>query len=439
MSKGLVLWQNPENQVMPADLDTIDQVVVYANNSNLTEKQQTQIVKTFEQGAYEIAAEYSWKKAITKLRKSLEKLGSDFIGELLDRSDIDQFTSLEEVLTDRKAIEFAEQLGIIGKTGALKLRQSLELVNHYLSGEAEDELSKTDAFNIIKTSVQYILSEQDVDVAVAFTSFRKRLLTETISLQDGDVQQVLSAPLFYLRTVCTILLTAIKKEKGAQQEVALTNLNILIKDMWPNLADADRYTIGAAYSTVLAYGDNVATKGLKQALGKVGGFDYVPETIRSNTFKDQAKKVIDAHYSFNNFHNEVAPVRALANLGGIIPAPAFQDCIDAYLCVYLGNCYGASFEAAPIACQQLEKVSRDRWHYLFKNLIHQDQYILDHINTSEQISRFAVLLESVGYNNEVDLPRNNQLMYDAIMKRDAVKAKRIASWMEDRLRYVDNN
>ena len=210
MSNGLVLWQNPENQVMPADLDTIDQVVVYANNSNLTEKQQTQIVKTFEQGAYEIAAEYSWKKAITKLRKSLEKLGSDFIGELLDRSDIDQFTSLEEVLTDRKAIEFAEQLGIIGKTGALKLRQSLELVNHYLSGEAEDELSKIDAFNIIKTSVQYILSEQDVDVAVAFTSFRKRLLTETISLQDGDVQQVLSAPLFYLRTVCTILLTAIK-------------------------------------------------------------------------------------------------------------------------------------------------------------------------------------------------------------------------------------
>ena len=40
MSKDLILWQNPENQVMPADLDTIEQVVVYADNSNLTEKQQ---------------------------------------------------------------------------------------------------------------------------------------------------------------------------------------------------------------------------------------------------------------------------------------------------------------------------------------------------------------------------------------------------------------
>ena len=435
MGKNLILWQNPENRVMPTNLDTVEKVVVFANNSNLTEKQQAQIVKTFEQGAYEMAAEYSWKKAITKLRKSLENLGADFIGELLDRSDIDKYTSLEEVLTDRKAIEFAEQLGIIGKTGALKLRQALELVNHYLSGEADDELSKSDAFSIIKTCVQYILCEQDVDVAVAFTDFRNRLLTEIVSLQDGDVLQVLSAPLFYLRTVCTILLTAIKKEKGVQQEVALTNLNTLIKEMWPNLADADRYMIGSSYSTVLAYGDNVATMGLKQALSKVSGFDYVPETIRSNTFKDQAKKVIDTHYAFNNFYNEVSAVRALASLGSIIPAPAFQDCIDAYLCVYIGNYYGPSFEAAPIARQQLEKVSGDRWHYFFKNLIHQDQYVLDHINTSNQVSRFADLLESVGYNKETLLPRNNLQLYEAIMKRDSLRAKKIAAMMADKLRY----
>ena len=435
MSSDLILWQNPDYQAMPADVDSVEQVVEYANNSNLTEKQQAQIVKAFNQGAYEMAAEYSWKKANTKLRKSLEKLGPDFIGELLDRSDIDRYTSLEEVLTDRKAIELAEQLGMIGRTGALKLRQALELVNHYLSGEAEDELSNIDAFSIVKTCIQYILSEQDVDVAIAFTQFRNRLLTETVSLQDVDVQQVLAAPLFYLRTVCSILLTAIKKEKGAQQEVAITNLNILIKDMWPKLADADRYAIGSAYSTVLAHGDNVATKGLKQALSKVSGFDYVPETIRSNTFKDQAKKVIDAHFGFNNFYNETAPVRSLSSLGSIIPAPAFQDCIDAYLCVYLGNIYGPSFAAAPIAKQQLEKVSSERWHYFFKNLIHQDQYVLDHIYTPDQVSRFAALLESVGYNNEDGLPRDNQLLYEAIMKRDTERARKISSEMEMRLRY----
>ena len=438
MTKGLILWQNPETQVMPADADTVDAIVGYADNSNLTPKQQAQIVTTFKSGAYEIAAEYSWKKAITKLRRSLENLGPDFIFELLDRSDIDKFTSLEEVLTDRKAIELAEQLGIIGKTGALKLRQSLELVNHYISGEAEDELSKSDAFSIVKTCIQYILCEQDVDVAVAFTNFRNRLLTETVSLQDGDVKQVLSAPLFYLRTVCIILLTAIKKEKGAKQEVALTNLNILIKDMWPNLADADRFSIGSAYSTMLAYGDSVATKGLKQALSKVKGFDYVPETIRSNTFKDQAKKVIDTHYEYNNFAGEVSPVKALANLGNIIPAPAFQDCIDAYLCVYLGNIYGFSYEAAPIAYQQLEKVSVDRWHYFFKNLIHQDQYVLDHITTEDQVTRFATLLESVGYTTEKDLPKYNQLLYDSIIHGKASDARKIASWMKNRLLYFDD-
>ena len=439
MKNDLILWQNPEEQVMPPEIDKVEDVVEFANNSNLTSKQQKQIVTTFDQGAWEMAAEFSWKKAIIKLRKSLEGLGTDFIGELLERSDIDVFTSLDEFLTDRKAIDLAEQLGILGKTGALKMRQSLELLNHYLSGQADEELPKADAFSVVKTCIQYILSEQDVDVAVSFSRFRNRLLDEIVSLGDEDVKQILSAPLFYLRTVCIILLTAIKKEKGAKQDVAITNLNTLIPEMWPQLADADRYRIGTAYSTVLAHGDSMAVKGLKQALSKVKGFDYVPETIRSNAFKDQAKKVIDTHYSFYNFYYEVTPVRALANMGSIIPSPAFQDCIDAYLCVYLGNHYGYSREAAPIAEKQLLKITTDRWHYFFNSLIHQDQYVLDHIYTNEEVNRFADLLERVGYTKETGLSQYNQYLYKAILDRNVEKAKRIALGMYNSLRYVEKS
>ena len=137
---------------------------------------------------------------------------------------------------------------------------------------------------------------------------------------------------------------------------------------------------------------------------KVHGFDYVPETTRSSTFKNQAKKVIDIHYAYNNYYNEPAAVRSLEKLGSIIPAPAFQDCIDAYLCVYLGNPYGRSIEAYPIAEQELLKVSVDRWRYLFRDIIHQDQIILDHIYTEDQIHHFMELLHSVGYTSDSGLP-----------------------------------
>ena len=435
MINKVILWQNPENRKIPSDLVKVEEVVGYANNKILSPKQQAQIINAYNQKGYEMSAEYAWKKAITKLRRSLANLGVDFLAEMLERSDINEYTPIDDFLTDRKAIDLSEQLGIIGKTGALKLRQHYELINHYISGDADDEISANDAFGIIYDCVQYILSEQNQEEALAFSDFRNRILNETISLKDSDVKQVLIAPLFYKRTVCIVLLNAIKNNKGIKQEYALLNLNTLIQDIWDLIADKDKYSIGLAYSTVTAYGDDVASKGLKQALIKVHGFDYVPETTRSTAFKDQAKKVIDVHYAFNNFYNEPPAVRSLERLGSIIPSPAFQDCMDAYLCVYLGNYYNVSLEAAPIAEKELLKVSIDRWHYLFTRIIHQDEYILDHICTHKQIDRFAILLTNVGYTSETDLPRSNQQLYNFIINRKYSNAINLAEAMRNKLRY----
>ena len=437
MSNNVILWQNPGKPEMHINSEEVSDIVTHANVKYLSRRQQQQIINAFRLESYDMSAEFAWKKAIVKLRKSLEKLGVDFIIELLGRSDIGEYTPIDEFLTDRKAIDLAEQLGIIGKTGALKLKHNYELISHFLSGDADEEIDKIDAFRIIYDSVQYILSEQNEDDAFAFSEFRSRLLGSSVSLQDVGVQQMLRAPLFYIRTVCIILLNAIKKDKGVRQEHALANMNTLIKDMWKNLAESDRYSIGLAYSAVAAQGDDVATKGLKQALMKIHGFDYVPETTRSTTFKNQAKKVIDIHYAYNNYYNEPAAVRSLEKLGSIIPAPAFQDCVDAYLCVYLGNLYGRSSDAYPVAETELLKVSIDRWHYFFKDIIHQDQYALDHIRTKSQVHLFKQLLQNVGYSSETGLPKDNQNLYNAIIHDDYEKAKSVALALYNRLKYVD--
>ena len=432
MNSNLILWQNPEQSVMPSNIETVDGVLGYANN-NLTVKQQQQIVRAFDQESYEMAAEYAWRKAITKLRQSLASLGIDFIGELLQRSDINESTSIDDVVSERTAIDLAERLGIIGKTGALKLRQSQELMAYFLSGEADAEIEKYDAFGIIKNSVMYILSEQSVDVAVSFSNFRKRILSETISLKDGDVMQIIAAPLFYIRTVCTILLSAIKREKGAHQEHALTNINIILPEIWNVLAESDKYHIGEAYRDVSASGDNVATRGLKQVLSKVKGFDYVPETLRSTTFREYASKVIEIHYGYDNYYREPAAIDALASLGSIIPQPAFPQCMSAYLLVYLGNQYGKSEKAAPIAEKELCKISVDRWRYYFTKLIHYDEYLLSNLFNERQVERFASLLRSVGFGTETSLPKNNQLLYNAIINGNHNLAKSISLNMYNQL------
>lgn len=421
-------WSASEGAPIPANETNVNTIVGYGV-ANLSEKQQQQIVKAYQMEAFDMAAEYAWKKAIVRLRDSLAKLGMDFIAEFVQRDGIDEFTPIENVLTERATIDLAERLGVINAAGALKLRQSQELVNFYMSGKTDDELDAIDSLNIIRTCVQYILSESNVDVAVEFSQFRKRLLTEDVSLKDQDVVNILCSPLFYLRTVCTILLTAIKRKKQTEQEHAITNLTLLLPEMWKNLTSPDKWNIGEAYRDVVASGDTNATKGLKIALSEVKGFDYVPESLRSSTFKDLARKLIDVHDSSNNFYNEPSVVNALASLGSRIPEPAFRMCIDAYLLVYLGNYYGISRAAAPIAYDELIKISKDRWHTYFKEIINTDDRILCNLETSTQVSRFRGLLVDNGLNDFKDLPKYNKYLYDAILANDYDKARKVANKM----------
>lgn len=347
-------WKASAQNRMPASINKVSDIVRYGN-SGLTLKQQKQIVGAYEMEAYDMAAEYAWKKAIIKLRNSLVTLGMDFIAEFVQRDDVDEYTPIENVLTERATIDLAERLGVINSTGALHLRQAQELVNHYLSANSDEEMSAIDSLSVIRPCVEYILSEANVKVAVAFSGFRKRLLNEDLKLKDADVAQIINSPLFYIRTVITILLSAIKKNKQILQEHALANITMLLPEVWERLSSSDKWMIGETYRDVVASGDVAATKGLKIALGKVGGFDFVPETLRSTTFKEMARKLIDVHDSFNNFYNETGVVKALANLGTRIPEPAFLVCLDAYLLVYLGNYYGYSVKAAPIAEEELKK------------------------------------------------------------------------------------
>lgn len=421
-------WEASVQNSMPANIKDIKGIVEYGNN-NLTVKQQKQIVGAYNMEAYDMAAEYAWKKAIIKLRNSLANLGMDFIAEFVQRDDVDEYTPIENVLTERATIDLAERLGVINSTGALHLRQAQELVNHYLSAKSDNEMSAIDSLSVIRPCVEYILSEPNVKVAVAFSEFRNRLLNEDLKLKDTVVAQVINSPLFYIRTVITILLSAIKKNKSIVQEHALVNITMLLPEVWGKLSSSDKWMIGETYRDVFASGDAAATKGLKLALGKVGGFDFVPETLRSTTFKEMARKLIDVHDSFNNFYNESGVVKALANLGTRIPEPAFLVCLDAYLLVYLGNYYGYSRNAAPIAEEELKKISKDRWQAYFSGYIHTDDRILNNLETPTQVSRMRNLLVSIDATSFSELPKDNQKLFDAIMKNDSEKVRLITNAM----------
>ena len=425
------IWQGPDGLTFPPSVKDANDILPYANH--LTLKQKNQIIAAFQFEAYDMASEYTWKKSMIKLKDTLSTLGMKFIGEMIGRDDFDETTSVDSEITDHTAIQLAEQLGVIGSTAALRLRQSNELISHYFSKEAEEQLDYATAFSIVKSSVQYILAEQNISIAIEFSNFRQRLLNETLKKDDLQLDQIINSPLFYLRTVMTILLSSIKNDIGAKLEHSMANLNLVLPSIWERLGENDKWNVGTAYRDVTAAGNTIAASGLKNALLKVNGFDFVPENLRSVTFIKTASQVIDTHYSNNNFYNEPAIVKKLSGLGSTIPAPALIECIQAYLAVYLGNSYGTSWDAASIAETELSNLTRERWYYYFEKVIHTDEIVLSKSN-SEQIARFSKLLNNIGFADFESLPKDNQFLYSAIVKNKYNKANSICRSLLNRIK-----
>src|SRR5690242_18967145 len=113
----------------------------------------------------------------------------------------------------------------------------------------------------------------------------------------------------------------VKTVNGAPLEHTLGNVSIILPQLWRFLYKPDKWEVGRAYAEVHAAGRRTAAAGLRKALLKVHGFDFVPEDVRSRTFIATASRLQEVHFAGNNFYNEPAPMKALASLGTVIPTP----------------------------------------------------------------------------------------------------------------------
>lgn len=422
----LALWAGPEEISLPST-DFTD-IISHSNNLILSENKKNQIISAFGIRAYHMGAEYVWRYAMTSLKEAIASLGMKFVGEMLDREDIDEFSSPDTALTDYTAISLADQLGIVGKTGALKLRHAQELINHFFSKDCEEELGPDDALGIVSSCVKYILGHRQISVAEDFTKFRNRLQNETLTKDDPQLAMLTNSAIFYIRTVINILLANIKGKKGATLEHSINNLNVILPQSWDKITEKDKWNVGMTYRDVVTDGNETASIGMKKALLKVKGFDYVPESLRSNTFRKAAQSVIDTHFAFNNFYNEPAVVRSLKSLGTTIPAPALQECMEAYLLVYLGNYYGISIGASPLAKKELLAITSDRWKLFFNSILPKDEILLINITTQSQINRFSTLLKERGENLEEDIHEGMiRNLYNAIYNGNLNQYKSLSS------------
>jgi len=394
---NLIAW-NDNQAIIVAD-SVSDPGLIAEKALQLRPRERSQIAMNLSAGNYEMASVFVWTRTMSLLKKQLASLGTSFIGELLQRPDIDDSTDLSVAVSEIEAISLARDLGILTPLQTKRLLNSQAIVSHFAGGEvdvAEDEaMTLEEAISCLRVCVQGVLGQDKTSAAEDFKAFRGKLEAQTISIDSPEIRRLDAAPYFFVRTAISILLNLFRNARSAQLEHASRNAQAIIPRYWEILKDPERWQIGQAYAQEFNDGRKDSVKALHAVLVAVNGFDYVPENLRSATFVRVAAAVIAAHQGTNNFYNEPAPMKELASLGSSIPNPALAMCMTAALCVRLGNPYGASTAAQPFANRVLSSISSERWVYYFNGRLEQDLHVLPKLLSEKSRKRWIDLISEL--------------------------------------------
>lgn len=389
MNNAVTVWKEPTGTIVPKSADNANAIAVVARN--LSKRDQGQIVTAFNSKSFEMMAGFVLNKALSQLKRALASLGMTFVGEMLGRADLDEDAVPTVSISDYEAITLARELGLINSTDGTRLTQHLELLAHFDSLNTEDaeseEMSREEALSFLRTCVNAVLGREGNIAPVEFVTFRAALEGRTFKETDAEIQTLRAAPYFFKKTTLSILLAGTKTKSGAQFEHTLGNIVVIVPTLWPTLREAEKWAIGQSYAEVVAAGNSAAVVALKKTLTSVHGFDFVPESLRSQTFAAAASNVIQAHTGMNNFYNEPPAIAALSKLGTTIPWPAFPICLSAVLAVALGNGYGFSFDAQPEVDNLLSRLSNNQWDYYLNECLPQDVLILQKLQWHERCQK----------------------------------------------------
>lgn len=423
------LWQSNSGVGLPK-VATLETILRY--NCQLKQRELSVIAANYKHGFFEMASESIWNRSITILRDRVLALGIQFVGEMVGIDNLNYIQNLPAF----EVINLAMELGFINGTGKMRLTHANEIVQHYLGRDVDEEMPQNEGDSVIRACVQYILGYEDSNIQIEYNDFRTSLTLENFSENISKLESINTSPYFYKKTTIRTLVNLLSATEGAEFETVEANFILIIKTIWNDLASDDKYFLGLTFSKYKNNGNEKLILSFTRALMSVGGFDYVPENLRSLSFIETAKELKNIHYARNNFYNEPNAVSKLNKMGTKIPKPAIKECVSATLMVLLGNAYGRSYDAIVPAMTILKKLSQSDWVYYIEQCLIYDEDVLRKIvagsiqtkHWCEIVKEFDLIsfeysssktLEFIQFSTNLD-ERNTKVCANAFYKKLAI-------------------
>jgi len=373
----VVMWDSPNGITIPSN--ELLPNIIESSATQLKPLEKKNVAVALDNGLFDMTSEYIWNRTLSILRDKILSLGSEFVLEMLNRSLNDDISNV----SGNEFIILASELGFINELARDKLLHANDLINYFQSRNAEESMSSYDMQTIVIPCIQYVVGLDANDFSLSFNNFREQL-KDTVLNQNSDIYTtLLISPYFYKKTTVKTLINLLTTSEGAELERVLFNTVLILNGIWDGLTSDDKYTIGITYSISVSNNNKEVSSSLRRVLKEKGGFDYVPENLRSQSFIQYANKLKTAHFSFDNFYNEPAPAKDLSGMG-TIPIPAISYCLSAVLLSTIGNFYGVSRNAQPYNEKTLDGIPLNRWEYYFNEYFKNDTDVLYKLSTYDK-------------------------------------------------------
>ncbi len=305
--------------------------------------------KALEAGLFDAGVNYTWDLVVNDLRLKVEAYG------------IDIFLSVEDGLTyhatgatlqdrwreigDHRLLAGCLKLNLISRTAYRHLSFWLSVRNHESAAhpiDEEEELDLHTAVACVRDAARFVLCQDLPMPGFNLKNLADNLKTRDLSRDAAEIHEQVKN------------LTSGQCDSAVGMMVSLfvggtpmtkSNVLLLIKPVWQRASDEVKRKAGEKYAKLSAEGESSAKAEVFAILTVVDGVGNIPTSLRRAMFQKASKDLIDAHFNWDNFANEIPPARQLAELGVDCPDDALDVFCAAFLVSFVGNFYGPSIGA----------------------------------------------------------------------------------------------
>lgn len=124
-----------------------------------------------------------------------------------------------------------------------------------------------------------------------------------------------------------------------------SNIKNIAKKCWDLSSETTKYSCGIRYQSFAANGERERKDAASEFLTAVFGLPYLPLDSLAVEISIRINSLYQAHFGWNNFHNEPAHASALSayiSSAGNVPDSVRSEYVKVVALCYLGNSYGVS-------------------------------------------------------------------------------------------------